>query len=92
MKRETGETNSNTQAHSFDTDQCFSLGGQTCVLLCRLEPAATDPLLSSGSDTERLDDSGDKAGVANKAKVHPGRSAGGLGFQPGKYGTSIGCS
>ena len=43
------------------------------VFLCRLEPAATDPLLSSGSDTERLDDSGDKAGVANKAKVHPGR-------------------
>ena len=90
MKSETGVTN--TQEHSFDTEQCFSLGGQTCVLLCRLEPAATDPLLSSGSDTERPDDSMDKAGVANKAKVHPGRSAGCLGFQPGKCGTSVSCS
>ena len=36
----------------------------------RMEPAITDPLLSSGSDTEHQEDSMDKS--SSKAKIHPG--------------------
>ncbi|XP_070194114.1 uncharacterized protein [Littorina saxatilis] len=46
--------------------------GKISAASTMLEPAAHDPLLSSGSDTEHVDDSGDRAGVASKAKVHPG--------------------
>nr|KAG5711694.1 hypothetical protein BaRGS_023458 [Batillaria attramentaria] len=46
-----------------------SKGGATSK---RLEPAVTDPLLSSGSETEHQDETCDKTGVASsKAKIHP---------------------
>ncbi|KAL8584323.1 hypothetical protein ACOMHN_014742 [Nucella lapillus] len=38
---------------------------------CIPDPAATDLLLSSGSDTELWDDFGDKSAMISKARVHP---------------------